>query len=328
MRLAVAAPAQAGPLAVRILADFDEIARPYLVVRLVEKGVVELADQMAALAGTGIDGYEAIYRMLASARSTRDLITRMVSLGISPPIPRDAAASSPVDLVQELFDDNDITFASEVDKGTAADWAIETLEMHVGGKLSVYLTETDTDLFESFTSDEEAREFLRYRMPGHQDFIRQQVRILKEEIRDHPEILPSAKKSGPSPGMPSIRVLAYVANVLAEWIEIGRAQGSAAFARFMLTNESAIASATAHELLEAACRLSETAFSYEGLLYLVHEAISTGIDDAIRFIEDSVHRHSVYADLLAQSNGTDLYLAGFAAHSWIITRRCLIFMQR
>jgi hypothetical protein len=47
-------------------------------------------------------------------------------------------------------------------------------------------------------------------------------------------------------------------------------------------------------------------------LYLVHKAVSTGIDDAIHFIEDSAHRHSVYADSLAQSSGMDLYLAGLA----------------
>ncbi len=304
--LAEVEPALAGKLAVPMLGGFTAFVRSRLVILLAERGSVGIAAELTALLATDLEAYTALFKLLESAWSNRALIEQLLPFGEETPQPLPRPETG-VQLDDAYLEACGLSWSSVAQKKRLRSRIRGMLETQVGAKLFTFLTSGQVAEFNELSSDEERLEFLASRASGYEEMIDRQAAILQQEIRADTTIVDDREEQLP----PLIR-LAHTATLLAEWGEMITTNGQVAAAEFLIANRSFVVSPEALAVLELSCRMDSRYGLHEGLHFIVRTALDLGIPAASQFLVNSDHRHDIYCEILADSNGRELLHAGLA----------------
>ena len=300
-------PVQAGALAVEMLDKFSTFVRSRLAIILAEKGSIEISDEVTTLLDKDPEAYTALFKLLDGPRTPRSLIDKLLKFGMEW-TQHITDRRETLKLDDEFIAGCGLTWSSDSEKEIIANWIYNRLEFAVGAKISSFLTSSQVYEFEELSSDEERVEFLASNASGYSEVVREQARLIREELSSDHNLLPDFHHNN---SVPLMARLSHCAAVIAEWARITVQEGQSACADFLIANESIIASREGIALLQLGQELDDSYNPHEGLYYIASIA-AENIGKGVRFVRDSTHRHTVYHDLLANNAGGALLLAGLA----------------
>ncbi|MCZ4119811.1 serine protease [Streptomyces sp. H39-S7] len=308
-RLADIEAEQAGRVARRVLDTFTPFFRFRTVILLAEKGVVEIGEDLTDILGSSLAAHTALYQLLSSPRASSSLVDRLVEFGARfQDIEPEQGYS--ISINAEMISSCDLTWSSDVELEKIGLEFRRQLEMRVGMKSRAFLGEDEVDEFSTLESEEEGLDFLTSKLGGSSDLVKEQLEALTSEIRDDPRAFLRIVFPGEEP---AIRRIAYVSDVICEWLTVPRSSNSLAFAHFLRANEDVLTSRVSSEIIDLARRMTGYYNPYEGLGYLTYLAVSQGIEAATAFITDGAVRQKVMAAHLTDGQGQlllDTALAG------------------
>ncbi|WP_394619435.1 trypsin-like peptidase domain-containing protein [Lentzea sp. JNUCC 0626] len=301
--LAESEPAAAGDVAKRHLADFSAFIRSRLVLLLAEKGVHEVRDEVVAYLPVDRTAGTALHKMLSTPRVTFSMVQDMLRWGTVTSAA--VAPASPSRIVDDAFLRGcGLTWNSDTARQALCVRIYSVLEARVGSKVVAFLTSDQLEEFEDLDNDEERAEFLQNNASGYREL----VGVLAAELQREIQVDPDPDPSEPPPEF--IRV-AYVANVLEEWLQLAKRRRVNEFNQFLAFNYEVINSETALDVFEVAHKLAEgNEFTWHALRYLMLVARNEGVGVAQQLAAEPDYLHDRFCTLLANGRGGELFNAG------------------
>ncbi|MFF7262277.1 trypsin-like peptidase domain-containing protein [Streptomyces sp. NPDC008159] len=303
------APREAAELALTLHDKFSTFTESRLIILLATKGVIEVADLLSPLVKREPAAYRALFQLLSGPRTSVKIIQPFLPIGEqatkSPPPENVPPISPDAEFLREVG----LTWSSEAELQAIMHWVEGTIRKKVNAKLFTFLTVSQLEELERLEDAEQQFEFLASRTGGYSELVQDQTKVMRDEIRANPSIVPQFK---PAESMVPMDRLSYVSATLSEWVTVTLSNGPQASSQFLRDNAPVFVTEEGLGLINLACQMTKAWNPYEGHQFLMMIALRDGLAATCQLMEDPDAMHNLLRDYLNEGSGADLLYAALA----------------